>query len=207
MFRVVTIGREFGSGGAAIAQRIAERLQWRLLDNALMTEIGQRAQIAPEVLKQFDEHVDPWVHRLVRSTFQRGGFEGVSYVPAGAVLDAQRMAQLTHALIREAAELGNCVIVGRGAQCVLQKRSDAFHVFVYGPLREKIARVRERLPDVKDVEALIRATDAKREEYVRFNFGCEWKNPHLYHLLVCSGLGEEKAAELILAGVQSKSES
>ena len=96
------------------------------------------------------------------------------------------------------------MIVGRGAQCVLQRDADVFHAFVYAPWKEKVDRVRRRLPNTAKPEELIRATDAKREEYVRVNFRCEWKNPHLYHLLVCSGLGEEKAASLILSAMAAE---
>lgn len=64
MFRLITIAREFGSGGAAVAQRISERLGWRLLDRALLEGIARSAQVDPRLAERFDERVDPWFHRL-----------------------------------------------------------------------------------------------------------------------------------------------
>ena len=57
------------------------------------------------------------------------------------------MAALAQNMIHEAYQRGNCVIVGRGAQCVLRDRKDAFHVFIYAPWAERVARIRQRLPD------------------------------------------------------------
>ena len=66
---------------------------------------------------------------------------------------------------------------------------------------ERLARVRRRLPHAAKPEELLRATDAQRAEYVRVNFRCEWQNPHLYHLLVCSSMGEERTASVIQAAM------
>ncbi len=204
MFRVLTLAREFGSGGAAIARIVAERLAWRLLDSSLITEIGRKVEIDPEVLRQFDECVDPWLYRLVRRSLMHGGFEGAAFVPPTELLNAETMARLTHALIREAHEIGNCVIVGRGGQCVLQQQPDVFHAFVYAPWSEKVARIHRRYAEGADAEELIRATDARRSEYVHVNFQCSWKDPHLYHLLVSSSLGEQAAASLIVSALSSE---
>jgi cytidylate kinase len=201
MFRALTVAREFGSGGADIARLVAERLSWKLLDNALITAIAEKTKAAPEVCRQFDERVDPWMQRLVRNALRHGPPEAPALVPASAFLDAAATTRITQDLIREAHQLGDCVIVGRGAQCFLQREPDVFHVYVYAPWREKVARVRRRFPDEAKPEELIRATDAQRAEYVRVNFGCEWNNPHLYHMMLCSSLGEDAAASVILAAM------
>jgi cytidylate kinase len=202
MYRVLTVAREFGSGGAEIARLVAERLSWKLLDQALIAGIAQKANVAPEVCRKLDERVDPWMQRLVRNALRHGPPEAPTLVEDSAFLDATATTRLTQGLIREAHQLGDCVIVGRGAQCLLQKNSDVFHAFVYAPWREKIARIRRRLPQVAKPEDLIRATDAQRAEYVRVNYGCSWNDPHLYHMLLCSSLGEEAAASLILAAMR-----
>jgi len=102
--------------------------------------------------------------------------------------------------IEAAYQRGHCVIVGRGAQCVLQDRADALHVFIYAPRRDRIARIQQRLPAVTDVEGLIRSIDRERAEYIRVNFGCDWSDPHLYHMLISSQVGEDKIASMI-AGI------
>jgi cytidylate kinase len=197
MIRVITIAREFGSGGAAIASQVAERLRWRLLDRGIVEQAARSAQVDPAVAERLDEQVDPWLHRLGRS-FWRGGFEGVATVDEEELLDADRMAQLTAQLLREAAEMGDCVIVGRAAQCVLGGRSDTLHVFVYGPHPARVRRLQRRLPPGTDVDAVIAARDAERASYVRRHFGCSWDDRHLYHLMVNSAGGEDAATAAIL---------
>ncbi len=203
MFRVVTVGREFGSGGAAIARQVAQRLSWKLLDGALVRDVAARAKIDPDLARKYDEAVDPWLHRVSRAALWQGAFEGVASVGEGDFLDAETMARLAATLIEQAHAEGNCVIVGRGGQCVLQNRPDAFHVYIYAPWSERVARVRARAPGLADPEEHIRSVDRTRSEYVRRNYGCSWADPHLYHLLISSQLGEGPAASLIAAAVAS----
>ncbi|MCC6345542.1 MAG: cytidylate kinase-like family protein [Bryobacterales bacterium] len=201
MYRVLTVGREFGSGGAGIAKAAAEMLGWRLLDNALVMQIAEAARVAPELARRFDEQVDGWLHRVSRMALWHGGFEGVAAPEAANVFDARTQASLAGSLIREAHRQGECVVVGRAGQCILQGEADAFHVFVYAPWDQKVARVKKRVGEGVDAAELIRVTDRMRSEYVRMNYGCNWKDPHMYHLMVSSCIGEEVAAAAILAAM------
>jgi cytidylate kinase len=198
--RVITIGGEYGSGRGEIAARVANRLGWRLVDNCLIEEIARTARIKPEEARQLDEICDPWFHRL-RKALWLGGFEGVA-TTAQPGFDADALASIAQKIIEEAANNGRCIIVGRGAQCILQERRDAFHVFVYGPRRERIERVRKREEPGADAAELVDAWDRRREAYIRRHFAQDWKNNHLYHLMVCSSIGEEAAAEAILAAIE-----
>jgi len=201
MFRVHTIAREYGSGGASIARKISERLGWDLLDKALLLEIAQAMRVEPELVRQYDERVDSWLHRISRRGLWHGAFEGVAAVAEEDFFDAETAAELARRVIEAAYERGNCVIVGRGAQCVLQDRADAFHVFIYAPWRERIARIRQRIPAETDVEGLIRSTDRQRADYIRLHFGCDWSDPHLYHMLISSELGEDEVASIIVEAI------
>ena len=201
MFRVLTISREFGSGGGQVARLAAARLGWRVLDQNLIAEIARAAHVDPELARQFDERIDSWVHRVSRRSLWHGGLEGVTALDENACFDAQTMTALAASLIREAHRLGDCVVVGRGAQCVLQKEADVFHAYIYAPWREKVRRVRERIPEPGDVAELIRSTDERRAEFVRLNYGCEWANPHLYHMMICTSLGVERAADAIVCAM------
>ena len=69
MIRVVTVASEYGGGGSIIAQKVAERLGWNLLDRALLDAVARAAQVDDETAARYDEHVDSWWHR-----FNRGGF-------------------------------------------------------------------------------------------------------------------------------------
>jgi cytidylate kinase len=198
MFRVLTVSGEYGSGGADIARRVSERLGWQLLDKAFILEIARRIRVEPDLVQHFDERVASWLHRVSRAALWHGAFEGVAAMAPEDFFDAGTVAELARHVIEGAYERGNCVIVGRGAQCILQGHADALHVFIYAPRHQRIARIRQRLPAAKDAEELIRATDRQRAEYIRMHFGCNWSDPHLYHLLINSELGESLAASLIV---------
>lgn len=202
MFRVLTIAREYGSGGGSIARRVAEKLGWKLLDRALVERMARAAQVDPELAQRHDERVDSWLHRISRKGLWYGGFDAAVTIPPTEVFDAETMAELARSLIEEAYARDNCVIVGRGAQCVLQNRRDVLHVFIYAPWPERVARVRERTPAALDVENVIRTVDQRRAGYIRTYFGCDWTDPHLYHMLLSSELGEEEVARIIIETIQ-----
>jgi cytidylate kinase len=195
---VITVGREFGSGGASIAQLLADRLAWRLLDRELLVEIAKAARVDPAACEPFDERCDPWFRGLVRSIWHGTG-EWPSGVSDEDLLDAQVLVELGRKVIEEAARQGQCVVVGRGAQCILRGHPDVFHVFVYAPLELRKRRVIERSGARPDLEEFIRGNDRARAEYIQRYFGQHWCNPHLYDMLVNSRWGDEAAANAVLA--------
>jgi cytidylate kinase len=205
MFRVVTVAREYGSGGARVAQLLAGRLGWKLLDRCLVEKIAEAAVINPEVAEKFDERLDPWFDRLAEAFWQAPGLRGYMAGPVPDRFDADVAAHMAHRTIEEAAEIGDCVIVGRASQCVLQQRDDALHVFIYAPRGERLARVLHRDARLSKAEAekKMDAEDATRAAYVRDHFGEDWQNRHLYHLLISSSLGEKEAVSVILSALHS----
>ena len=86
----------------------------------------------------------------------------------------------------------------RGGQCLLQSRRDAFHVHVYAPMRERVRRLEGREPAGPDLAAAARERDGRRAAYIRHYFEHDWKNTHLYHLMLCSSIGLERAADSVL---------
>lgn len=199
MIRVITISREYGSGGSAIARLLAAQLRWRLIDDALICEIARKAKVNPEVAERFDECVDPWFHRMVKSLW-RGGYEGsASRVEGDAFFDADTMAAMWRSVIEEAAKAGECVAVGRGGQCILQGREDAFHVSVYAPLVERMEILHASLPPETDLRAVIEESDRRRAAYIRRYFGQDWADRDLYNLMICSCMGTEAGVAAILA--------
>jgi cytidylate kinase len=116
----------------------------------------------------------------------------------GAVFDADEMVKITEKVVEEAYSAGNCVIVGRGAQCILQHRKDVYHVFVYAPHRERILRLQKRLEPGANVEQRIRKVDDERAKYLQQYFGKCWNNPHLYDLMISSCEDEDATAERIV---------
>lgn len=196
-YRVLTVSREFGSGGGRIAQSIAKRLNWKLLDAALIDEIACAAHVDAGIVSRFDEHVDGWLRRMNRQAMRGAALAAGVALQEEKCFDEDVMTELTRQIIERAAQAGNCVIVGRGAQCILQAEPDVFHAFVYAPLRVRIQRLRARLEPGANIEQRILDVDAERAHYLRLRFGKEWNNPHLYDLMISSGEDEERTAEVI----------
>ena len=202
MFRILTVAREFGAAGGAVAQRAAEMLGWKLLDHALIGAVARAAQVEPKTVARHDERTEPWWQRFHQSGVRAAAI-AAGIAPADAqVFGAEAVAAITRQVIAKAAEAGNCVIVGRGAECVLRGRGDVFHVFVYGGWRERCRRVRSRVTLVPHLGKYIRHTDAERAGYIRTHYGADWKDPHLYHMMVSSEIGVENAACRIVDAVE-----
>ncbi len=199
MYRVLTISREFGSGGGRIGRSISEKLRWKLLDKAFIDNIARAAKVDPQLAQQFDERTDTWLERLGRQGLWMGALEGIALFSQPETFDAETMATLERKMIGEAYRAGNCVIVGRGAQCVLQNCDDAVNVFVFAPWAQRMAEVQRRLPEEKSIEERIRSMDRQRADYIRSYFGCNWMDPHLYNLMISSALGEDVVESTILS--------
>jgi len=203
MYRIVTVAREYASGGGRIAQLLAGRLGWKLLDRCLVEEIAQAASVEPQVAEKYDERPDPWFNRLAEALWRSPGLRGYMGGPVPNWFDGEVAARLTRRLIEEAAEIGDCVIVGRGSQCILQPCEDAFHVFIYAPRCEKLERLRTRDPQLtkSEAEKTLDTQDNIRAAYVRDQFGQDWTNRHLYQLLISSSLGVDAAVSIILSAM------
>lgn len=197
MFNVITISREYGSGGATLADMLARSLGWKLVDESLVAEVAKRAKIDPETAARYDECVDPWFHRLVKGLWQ-GGYEGLATAVDSRTIDSEGMTKFAGEIIREAASLGHCVIVGRGAQCILRNRKNVFHVSIFGPHQQKIQRMRDRLAPGINAERMMEETDRRRAAYINRFYGEDWKDRRLYHLVINSGLGLEIVKDTIL---------
>ena len=184
---------------------LAGRLGWKLLDRCLVEKIAETARVEPGVAEKFDERPDPWLDRLAEVFWQSPGLRGYIGGPVPSRFDGEVAAHLTRRIIEEAAEIGDCVIVGRGSQCILQQREDAFHVFIYAPRGERLARLLRRDARLSKAEAekKLDAEDATRAAYVRDHYGEDWQNRHLYHLMISSCLGEKEAVSIILSALHS----
>jgi len=197
-YRLLTVNREFGSGGGRIAQTIAEQLGWKLLDRDIIDAIAYAAHVDSDVVRNHDEHVESWLRRINRGAMRSAALAAGLELGEGAVFNADEMVKISQKIIEEAYSSGNCVIVGRGAQCILQHKRDVFHAFVYAPYKERILRLRKRLEKGADVEQRIRTVDAERAKYLQQYFGKCWNDPHLYNLMISSHEDERSSVRIIL---------
>jgi len=197
-FRALTVAREFGSGGGRIANIVARRLGWKLFDQEIIGQIARVAHVDSKVVRHYDERVDSWLRRVNEEAIRGVALAAGRPLADDDIFDAHTMADRARNIIEEAYAAGNCVIVGRGAQCILQHKQDAFHVFIYAPLRERIERLKKRLETGADVEQRLRNVDGQRAKYLHQQFGRHWCDPHLYDLMLRSTDDEESAARVIL---------
>ncbi len=206
-YRVLTVNREFGSGGGRIAQTIAEWLGWKLLDRDIIDAIAYAAHVDTSVVRHYDEHVDSWLRRINQQAMRSAALAAGLELREDSIFDAEEMVKLSRKIIEEAYSQGNCVIVGRGAQCVLQHKPGVYHAFVYAPYKERILRLRSRLEKGAKAEQRIRTVDEERAKYLQEYFGKCWNDPHLYDLMISSREDEESTARTILYAMTGRPHS
>ena len=197
MVRVITVEREYGSGGAEVAQALADRLNWKLWDQALTNAIARELDCEGRVVQEHEEKRDPLYYRLVKS-FMRGSFEGSQNAQRVLMADTDCIREVTERVVKRAAESGQCVIVGRGSAYYLQDRPDVFHVFIYAPQRDKVLRLRARGKSEQDAAHLAATVDDERAAFIKQYFNVEWPDRHKFHLMINSSMGEEAAVDTIL---------
>ena len=202
MIRIVTIEREYGSGAADIARKLAERLGWTLWDHALTDKIARLMDCPSRTVEEREERNDPLTYRLFKS-FMRGSFEGSVNAPRLKMVDADCIREIAQKVVMEAAQAGKAVIVGRGSAFHLHDRTDAFHVFIYAPFEEKVRRLISTGKTENEAVELVETVDKERAEYIQKYFNIEWPSRQFFHLMVNSGMGDEMAIETILHAVST----
>jgi cytidylate kinase len=201
MFRIVTLEREFGSGGGGIAAELARRLGWKLWDQQLTCEIAKRAEVTEAAVALCDERVDGRLYRLAK-TFWRGSYERSMSFANSRAFDTDRMIAMMEEIAGNIAEEGNAVIVGRGAPYFLRDREDTFRVFTYAPYDEKIRRVLAMGRKRDEAEDLVNNVDKERIAYIKHYFNAEWPTRSLYHLMINTAVGDENVITTILDSMQ-----
>ncbi|MGD0793488.1 MAG: cytidylate kinase-like family protein [Terriglobales bacterium] len=201
MFRIVTIEREFGSGGGAIAAELARRLGWKLWDRQLTSEIAQRAQVTESAVALCDERLDSRLYRFAKA-FWRGSYERSMPLAASDAFDADRMMAMVGEIMSAIAEEGNAVIVGRGSPFLLREREDTFRVFTYAPHDEKIRRLVAMGKSREEAEDLVENVDKERIAYIKHYFNADWPRRSLYHLMINTVVGDDNVIATILNGMR-----
>lgn len=200
MIRIITIDREYGSGGGVIAEQLATRLGWKLWDQRLTDEIARRMDCERRAVEEREERRDPAYYRLFKA-FLHGSFEGTVNAPRLKLVDADCIRDIAQKIVKELAEAGDCVIVGRGAAYYLGDRSDAFHVFIYALFDDKVRRLQATGKSEKEAIALAEEVDVDRASFIQQYFNVDWPERQRFHLMINSSMGEQLAVEIILDAV------
>jgi len=204
VIRIITIEREYGSGAAQIAEKLAVRLGWKLWDQLLTQEIARFARCEQSAIEKREERRDPLYYRLLKS-FALGSYEGGPSVPVDA-LDADSIVRISQHVVELAASSENCVIVGRGSQHFLRARADTMRFFLYASKEEKIRRLVLQGNTEGDAETLVNTIDWERAAFIKRYFHAEWPNRSVYHAMINTDLGDETVVRAILSFLQQSDE-
>jgi cytidylate kinase len=196
----VTISREFGAGGSTVAQMVASRLRWRVVDNQVLEEVARRAGLSPDDVARREERGPSFIERLARALSAATPELLTNDQVDPPEADEARLVRLTEQVVTDACQEGPAVLVGRAAVALLSRREDALHVRLVAPVPHRIRVVAERLGVTHDeAERQIKATDANRDRYHRQWYRRDWRDPANYHLALNTGwLGLDRTADLIV---------
>lgn len=202
MIKIVTIEREYGCGGGDVAQLLAKHLSWKLWDQLLTEEIARLANCPKAIVEAREERNDPLYYRLFKS-FLRGSYEGSLNAPKLNLVDSETIMRITQRVVQHAAETGNSVIVGRGAQHFLRNRPDTLRVFLYAPREEKVRRLIARGKTQPESEELVDTVDRERTDFIQRYFHVEWPDRAIYHTMLNTAIGDEAVVQMILNSLRT----
>jgi len=197
MIKIITVEREYGSGGGEVAQLLSERLGWKLWDDLLTEEIARLANCPKAVVEVREERNDPLYYRLFKS-FLRGSYEGSINAYKLKLVDSETILKMTERVVRHAAGKGNCVIVGRGSQHFLEDNPDTLRVFLYAAREDKVRRVMAGGKTESEAQELVDTVDRDRIDFIQRYFDVEWPTRSLYHIMLNTSVGEEIVVQTIL---------
>src|ERR1700756_2073793 len=197
MIKIITIEREYGSGGGEIAQLLAKQLGWKLWDQLLTEEIARLAECPKAVVEVREERTDPLYYRLFKS-FLRGSYEGSINAHKLNLVDSENILKITERVVQHVGKTGNSVIVGRGSQHFLRSRPDTLRVFLYAPREDKVRRLLARGKSEKDAQQLVDTVDRERGDFIQKYFGVEWPDRAIYHTMINTTIGVDAVAHMIV---------
>ena len=178
MNKIITISREFGSGGREIGKRLADRLEYSYYDSEIITKIAEETGMSEEYIKNISEKgVYSYAFQFARSFSKYSSLQSSQM----DILVVQQK------VLKNIAEKGNCIIVGRGANVIL-KEYNPMNLFIYANIESKINRCRmkrkdEELTD-KELKDKIMQVDKNRKKYHKIISNLEWGEKKNYHLCI-----------------------
>ncbi|MFN8651939.1 MAG: cytidylate kinase-like family protein [Gemmatimonadales bacterium] len=198
---LITISRQFGTGGAEVARLVAGALGWHVVDNEIVDRVAHRAGLAPDAVAEQDERVPGFVERLARALAASSQEFAVPEIGVAVRPAEPNLVRLTEMVVKEIAAEGQAVLVGRAAPAVLGREAGVLHVKLVAGRDYRIEAVMasEKL-DRRGAERLMDHTDAERRRYHREHYGRDWDDPLHYHMVLNTGLlGIEETAALIVS--------
>ncbi len=179
--KIITIGRETGSGGHEIAERLAKRLNIPLYDRNLVEKAREELKLDKEETS-WDEQILSNFAMAYQGAF---GVNRPYYMAEYSTSLSDTIYKTEAKIIRELAEKGPCIIVGRCADYVLRNREDVCSVFISAEKEDRIARMMKvREVNRERAEHIIRETDKNRSTYYNTYTNKKWDSPETYHIIL-----------------------
>lgn len=190
MNTIITIAREYGSGGRIIGQKLAEALHFAYYDKELIEMAAQKIGFSKEYVKENEESK----HFSFLSNF---------YMSPGELPAADQIFIAQSNVIREIAAKGSCIIVGRCADYVLADHPNCLNIFIHAPIEDRARRVFEEYDeDVPNIKGYVMKVDKKRASYYNYMTQNKWGKAENYHLSINSSLGIDLTVNMIKAAVR-----
>lgn len=204
---LITISRQYGAGGSAVAAKVAEALGWRVVDNELVERVAARAGLAPEDVAVREERVPTFIERLAKTVVASTPELLIPPEAGGTVasLSESDLVRITERVVKEIATEGRVVLVGRAAPAVLGRQSDALYVKVVAPRdhRIRIAAARLGVPP-QEAARVLDDTDKMRARYHREYYDRDWSDPANYHMVLnTEALGVDGAAAVVVGRAET----
>lgn len=193
MNHIITISRQHGSGGREIGELVAKELGIPLYDNAVIQLAAEKSGFSEEHFRDYDKNAsNSFLYSLVR------GFQYHQNNTSTWSLEDKIYATQSK-VIRELADQGPCIIIGRCADYILAERPDLVKLFIYGSL-DKRAEYLAATDGISKAEAMsvIKSTDKRRQNYYNYHADTKWGEAQNYNLCIDSSFcGIEKTAKII----------
>ena len=199
---IITIARQFGSGGREIGERIAKELGIPLIDKELIKDAATKGELSEEIIRSADESA---ANSLLYTLAMGSNVLGTTIHFGYKMPINDKLFILQSEAIKEYAANGSCVIIGRCADYVLRDEPSLFRIFIYGDLDHRQERVKERHPEIKSSQVIdvINKTDKRRASYYNFYTGNKWGKFDNYDMAINSStFGVEETAKIISAAVK-----
>jgi cytidylate kinase len=195
---VITISRQFGAGGKTLAQKVADKLGYKIAHEEIIEQLTEKASVSEQGLHAFEAEgeglIDKSTGMLVPKRFLDRIFE-----PSRKYMDGKRYAQLLREIVPKIADKDNIVFLGRGTQFILKDRKDAFHVLLVAAKNDRIAFMQENYGlSLSDSESVLAKQSKRRIKLLKLFHSENYDQPYHYNLVLnMSKINMEQAVHLV----------
>ena len=220
---VITISKEFASGGVNIAKRLSKKLNYNYIDKEIVKQVADHTKVSPQEVRDFEAEghinfranlsriIDLDIFKRnpksdsteeVATTYDERDKIPYSFDTQGWI-DSDIYRDMICKVISELGQQSNVLIVGRGGQCILREQSDVVNIRIISAMADRIARLKIENPNLSETQAQkqIETMDKRSQEYIKFYFKADWSDPKLYDIVInTSRINDDKVVSW-LAGI------